>query len=239
MQVRPVLELGGLVAGTADEQSRAMSLAVRRVPVTLPGHDATTERADRMARFAAGARGVVVRAVTVGALVVSGWLLAVVFGMLFAAPASADATAATGISASQAVAKGASDSQPVATGVSDSQVVAVGASDSQAVAVGARDSQAPAQVSASDNAEAMAGRTVDGLNSQQDPGLPPPSSAGKILDTNGLVPNGGGSGPFGPGMGDVARSVFDPRLQAVRAPLACVLPPVVRTAADDPSFSPD
>jgi hypothetical protein len=85
----------------------------------------------------------------------------------------------------------------------------------------------------------MAGRTVDGLNSQRDPGLPAPSSAGKILDTNGLVPNGGGSGPFGPAAGDIARSVFDPRLQARRALLAYVLPPVVRTAADDPSFSPD
>ncbi|MFI9598084.1 hypothetical protein [Nonomuraea sp. NPDC052265] len=175
------------------------------MPTTFPEQDTTAERADRMARFAAGARGVVVRAVTMGALVAAGWLLAVVFGMMSAAPAAADATAAT---------TGAAEASPAPLSV-------------------------PPSLSASDNAEAMAGRTVDGLNSQQDPGLPPPSSAGKILDTNGLVPNGGGSGPFGPGMGDVARSGVDPRLQYQPAVMARVLPPVVRTAADDPSFSPD
>jgi hypothetical protein len=174
--------------------------------MTVPGQDTTAERADRMARFAAGARAVVVRAVTIGALVAAGWLLAVVFGMMSAAPAAADATAAA--------TTGAADPVPVPL-------------------------SATASLSASDNAEAMAGRTVDGLNSQQDPGLPPPSSAGKILDTNGLVPNGGGSGPFGPGMGDVTRSGVDPRLQPQPAIAARVLPPVVRTAADDPSFSPD
>ncbi|MEU5864614.1 hypothetical protein ABZ815_25845 [Nonomuraea sp. NPDC047529] len=207
------------MARTKVGQSGASSLAVRRVPMTFPEQDTTfpeqdttfpeqdttAERADRMARFAAGARGVVVRAVTMGVLVAAGWLLAVVFGMMSAAPAAADATAAT---------TGAADAAPAPL-------------------------SAPVQLSASDNAEAMAGRTVDGLNSQQDPGLPPPSSAGKILDTNGLVPNGGGSGPFGPGMGDVARSGVDPRLQYQPAVMARVLPPVVRTAADDPSFSPD
>ncbi|MFF0865000.1 hypothetical protein ACFYUV_24805 [Nonomuraea sp. NPDC003560] len=193
------------MARTKVGQSRASSLAVRRVPTTLPEQDTTAERADRMARFAAGARRVVVRAVTMGALVAAGWLLAVVFGAMSAAPAAADATAAT---------TGAADAAPAPLSV-------------------------PGYPSASDNAEAMAGRTVDGLNSQQDPGLPPPSSAGKILDTDGLVPNGGGSGPFGPGMGDVARSGVDPRLQYQSAVMARVLPPVVRTAADDPSFSPD
>ncbi|MER6510790.1 hypothetical protein ABT158_28500 [Nonomuraea sp. NPDC001636] len=193
------------MARTKVGQSRASSLAARRVPTTLPEQDTTAERADRMARFAAGARRVVVRAVTMGALVAAGWLLAVVFGAMSAAPAAADATAAT---------TGAADAAPAPLSV-------------------------PGYLSASDNAEAMAGRTVDGLNSQQDPGLPPPSSAGKILDTDGLVPNGGGSGPFGPGMGDVARSGVDPRLQYQSAVMARVLPPVVRTAADDPSFSPD
>ncbi|SEG79996.1 hypothetical protein SAMN05444920_104783 [Nonomuraea solani] len=190
------------------QQRRAIALAACRLGVaapTVPAQDETTDRVYRMARFAAGARRVVVRAVATGALVAAGWLLAVLFGMLTAAPAAADATAATG---------------------------AVNAEAAQSLA-------GPDHVSASDNAEAMAGRTVDGLNSQQDPGLPTPSTAGKILDTNGLVPNGGGSGPFGPAAGDVARSVFDPRLQAGRAPLARLLPPVVRTAADDPSFSPD
>ncbi|WP_246268513.1 hypothetical protein [Nonomuraea typhae] len=91
-----------------------------------------------------------------------------------------------------------------------------------------------------DNAEAMAGLRVDGLTSQSTPGMPDPSTMSKNMGANGLAPNGGGNGPFGPSVGDVvARSVFDPRLVAQRAPLACLLPPVVRTAADDPSFSPD
>ncbi|MFF4620845.1 hypothetical protein [Nonomuraea jabiensis] len=195
-------------------QRRAVALGAHRLPVTVPAHDVTTDRVDRMARFAAGARRLVVRAVTVGALVAAGWLFAVIFGMLTAAPAAAEATTPT--------------------------------ADAQAKTTAAQtvDGAASAQVlhsltSPDDNAEAMAGRTVDGLNSQQDPGLPSPSTAGKILDTNGLVPNGGGSGSFGAAAGDVARSVFDPRLQVRRALLARVPAPVVRTAADDPSFSPD
>ncbi|MFG1946157.1 hypothetical protein [Nonomuraea sp. NPDC048826] len=155
-----------------------------------------TRRADRMARFAAVARRVLVRAVTVGGLVAAGWLLAVVFQMLSAAPAAADSTAATGAGA-------------------------------------------PLAVVASDDAEAMAGLTVDGLTSQSDHGLPSPSPAGQILDTDGLVPTGGGNGPFGPNMGDVARYGFDPRLDVRRVAPSYVRPPVVRAAADDPSFSPD
>ncbi|WP_223166658.1 hypothetical protein [Nonomuraea sp. SYSU D8015] len=218
------------MARAAAWQVGATPLAVGRLPVTVPGQDATDDRADRMARFAAGARRLVVRAATIGGLVAAGWLLAVLFGMLTAAPAAADATAATGATATT--------DATAATGASAGAVAAAGSADSSQTyaphaLVGA------GHISASDNAEAMAGRTVDGLNSQQDPGLPSPSTAGKILDANGLVPNGGGSGPFGPAAGDVARSVFDPRLQARRALLAYVLPPVVRTAADDPSFSPD
>ncbi|MFI7615840.1 hypothetical protein ACIBP6_31920 [Nonomuraea terrae] len=192
---------------TAVHQTGAIALAGCRLRVTTPAQDADTDRASRMARFAAGARHVFLRAVTAGALVVAGWLLTVLFGMLGAAPAAADASAAT----ATATAGGEHTS-----GLSMTDVL-----------------------TASDNAEAMAGRTVDGLNSQQDPGLPARSTAGKILDTDGLVPNGGGSGPFGPVSGDVARSEYDPRLQAGRAPLTRLLPPVVRTAADDPSFSPD
>ncbi|MBB5775739.1 hypothetical protein HD596_002495 [Nonomuraea jabiensis] len=195
-------------------QRRAVALGAHRLPVTVPAHDVTTDRVDRMARFAAGARRLVVRAVTVGALVAAGWLFAVIFGMLTAAPAAAEATTP--------------------------------AADAQAKTTAAQtvDAAASAQVlhsltSPDDNAEAMAGRTVDGLNSQRDPGLPSPSTAGKILDTNGLVPNGGGSGSFGAAAGDVARSLFDPRLQVRRALVARVPAPVVRTAADDPSFSPD
>lgn len=128
-----------------------------------------------------------------------------------AAPAAADSTAATGAHAPQVVTGSSTDGFPTADATS----------------------------SAMDNAEAMAGLNVDGLTSQSKPGFPAPSTAGKMAGTNGLVPNSGGSGLSGPGMGDVARSVFDPRLEAQCAPLACVLPPVVRTAADDPSFSPD
>lgn len=140
---------------------------------------------------------------------VAGWLLALLFG---AAPAAADTTAATGVHAPQVVTGSLADDFPTVDATS----------------------------SAMDNAEAMAGLNVDGLTSQSKPGFPAPSTDGNMAGANGLVPtNGGGGGPSGPGMGDVARSVFDPRLEAQCAPLACVLPPVVRTAADDPSFSPD
>lgn len=207
---------------------RAMpALAARGVPVIIFAKDAIADRAARMARFAAGARQVIARVVAAGVLLAAGWLLAVLFGLLFAAPAAADSTAATrtatAADTSHTVTGSITDGFPTADGM-------VSASDNAEV-IG--------KVSASDNAEAMAGRTVDGLNSQSDPGLPPASPATDILDTNGLVPNGGGSGPFGPSMGDIARSFFDPRIEARRAPLASVLPPVVRTAADDPSFSPD
>ncbi|MFG3441539.1 hypothetical protein ACGF0J_30205 [Nonomuraea sp. NPDC047897] len=162
----------------------------------------------------------------VGGLVAAGWLLAVLFGASFAAPASA-AAVATGPA-------------PAAPSVADS-TAATGAGAPLTV-TGPFEGGFPTAdgtVSAPDNAEAMAGLTVDGLTSQSDPGLPAPSTASSMAGTDGLVPNGGGSGPFGPCMGDVARSVHDPRIEARRAHLACVLPPVVRTAADDPSFSPD
>lgn len=171
---------------------------------------AMADRAGRMARFAAATRRVIARALTVGGLMAAGWLLAMLFS---AAPAAADTTAAPATTAAAQKAQTGSvmdDFPPVGT---------------------------PA--SAMDNAEAMAGLNVDGLTSQSKPGLPTPSTDGKMAGTNGLVPTGGGSGPSGPGNGDAARSVFDPRLEAQCAPLACLLPPVVRTAADDPSFSPD
>ncbi|WP_226899110.1 hypothetical protein [Nonomuraea phyllanthi] len=217
-------------------QPGAMPLVAHRLPVTSSAQDATTDGIHRMARFAAGARRLVVRTVTVGALVAAGWLLAVLFGMLTAAPAAAEATTAeaTTAEATTAEAVNAEAVNVEATTAGDA-AAAISVSD----ALGSQSLTRPGRLSRSDNAEAMAGRTVDGLNSQQDPGLPSPSTAGKILDTNGLVPNGGGSGPFGAAAGDVARSVFDPRLQARRALQAPVSPPVVRTAADDPSFSPD
>lgn len=201
----------------AERPAGAAAPAARRPRVAVPTQGVTIDRADRMARFAAGARRIALRAAATGALVAVGWLFAVLFGMLTAAPAAADSTAATEAAsqASEAGSPGETASQAHHSLIS------------------------PDGVTASDNAEAMAGRTVDGLNSQRDPGLPSPSDANKILSTDGLVPNGGGNGPFGPVAGDVARSVFDPRLEAGRAPLARLLPPVVRTAADDPSFSPD
>ncbi|GAA3253087.1 hypothetical protein [Nonomuraea helvata] len=228
---------------------RAMALGAHRLPVADPAQGATTDRVDRMARFAAGARRLVMRAVTVGSLVAAGWLLAVVFGMLTADPAAADATAtaeatatadATAAAATTASAEAKATAEAEATAETAATAPAMAAAKTAVSDAAALQSlTSPDRVSESDNAEAMAGRTVDGLNSQQDPGLPAPSTAGKILDTNGLVPNGGAGGLFGAAAGDVARSVFDPRLQARRAILARVLPPVVRTAADDPSFSPD
>lgn len=203
---------------TAVHRTRAIALADCRLRVTTPAQepaqDTDIERAGRMARFATGARKVFLRAVAMVALVVAGWLLTVLFGMLGAASAAATAQA-------------------------DSAAAAADSSESAATAAQGAEESASSLVSVSSDAEAMAGRTVDGLNSQRDPGLPARSTAGEILDTDGLVPTGGNSGPFGPVSGDVARSVYDPRLQAGRAPLARLLPPVVRTAADDPSFSPD
>ncbi|GAA2834565.1 hypothetical protein [Nonomuraea rubra] len=222
----------------AVQRLRAMARAARRPRVTVqavPAPGPTTELGDRMARFAAGARRVVVKAVAIGALVAAGWLLVVVFGMLTAAPAAADSTAATGAAESSDATPAAGNAAGDTAGNAVSHTAGNAAGDPAAQ----HGLTAPVRVSASDNAEAMAGRTVDGLNSQRDPGLPAPSSAGKILDTDGLVPNGGGSGPFGPATGDAVRSGFDPRLQAGRALPARLLPPVVRTAADDPSFSPD
>ncbi|WP_345392495.1 hypothetical protein [Nonomuraea salmonea] len=179
----------------------------------------TIDRADRMARFAAGARRVILRAAATGVLVAAGWLLAVLFGMLTAAPAAADSTAATGAAAE--------------TGSQASEAGSLDETASQAH----RSLTSP--VTASVNAEAMAGRTVDGLNSQQDPGLPSPSSAGKILDTNGLVPNGGGSGPFGSVAGGRREVRFRPAARGRSRTSGASASPVVRTAADDPSFSPD
>ncbi|MET8140024.1 hypothetical protein ABZU32_06925 [Sphaerisporangium sp. NPDC005288] len=94
------------------------------------------------------------------------------------------------------------------------------------------------RVDAPADAGAMAGRMVDGLTSQSKPLSPQPSTADHSAGANGFVPRPG-SGPFGSGFGDVARSVFDPRLAVAPAEMASVLAPVVRAVADDPSFSPD
>ncbi|MDP9863891.1 hypothetical protein J2S55_003157 [Streptosporangium brasiliense] len=206
------------MARMPQEQWRASSPAARRAPVAVSADEAIFTRADRMARFAAGSRQIVMRVSAVGALLAAGWLLAVVFGLLGAAPAAADTTAATGVARS-------------------------GAPDSAASGSALQADVFPTEsggLSASGNAEAMAGRGIDGLTSQSKPASPAPTTVDHSSGADGFVPQtNGGSGFSGPGVGDLSRFVYDPRLTAQRAPLACVLPPVVRTAADDPSFSPD
>ncbi|GLX01430.1 hypothetical protein Misp02_55160 [Microtetraspora sp. NBRC 16547] len=135
------------------------------------------------------------------------WLLGVIFGVFGTASASADAAPST-----------------VVTG----SVIDGGAST--------RTDGFPTSDDASANAEAMAGRTVDGLTSQSKPGFPPPSTADHTPGSKGMVPQGSGGSTL---FGDVARSFYDVRLVELPAPFAGVLPPVVRTAADDPSISPD
>ncbi|WP_326646120.1 hypothetical protein OG884_15840 [Streptosporangium sp. NBC_01755] len=186
--------------------------------MALSVDDTIPDRADRMARFAAGTRWGVRQALAIGGLLAAAWLLAIVFGFLNATPAVADATAETGVARSQTLDTAASGS------VSNPDDFPTGSG----------------KPSATDNAEAMAGRGVDGLTSQSKPGVPAPATVDHGSGANGFVPqSGGGSGLFGSGPGDVAWFAYDPRLTTQRAPLAFVLPPVVRTAADDPSFSPD
>jgi hypothetical protein len=175
-----------------------------------------------MARFAAGSR--LGRLLIVGGLIALGWLLGVIFGVFGAATSAAEAA----------------PSQHVAGSVLPDQFPKAGATGSLAASggtasTGRSDGFPTAIGKASVNAEAMAGRTVDGLTSQSKPVLPPPTADNAPGD-QGLVPQtSGGSFLFG----DVARSVFEPRFTKLPAPLAAVVPPVVRTAADDPSTSPD
>ncbi|MFJ2033531.1 hypothetical protein [Streptosporangium sp. NPDC087985] len=200
-----------------QEQWEAFSPAARRVPVTASA-DGAVSAVDRMARFAAGTGRIVKRVSVIGGLLAAGWLLVVVFGLLSAAPAAAGTTVATG------------------TVRSDAPDSAASRSDLQAEVFSA----GSGGLAASGNAEAMAGRGVDGLTSQSEPVSPAPATVDHSSGIDGFVPQSGSeSGLSGPCVGDVARSVYDPRLMAQRAPLACALPPVVRTAADDPSFSPD
>ncbi|GHE40239.1 hypothetical protein GCM10017673_48280 [Streptosporangium violaceochromogenes] len=205
-------------------QREASSPAARHVPVTVRVADAGNAddtfpaRSGRMARFAAGVRWAVGRLLGACVLLAAGWLLAVAFGLPGTAPAAADTTAAAG-------ADGLPVPGPAASGaVTRADVFPAGGD----------------RLSTTPNAEAMAGRSVDGLTSQSTPTLPAPSNVGHDSGANGFVPQGGGGpGLSGPGAADVTRFVYDPRPMAQRAPMACVLPPVVRTAADDPSISPD
>ncbi|MBP2704501.1 hypothetical protein JOL79_11815 [Microbispora sp. RL4-1S] len=176
-----------------------------------------------MARFAAGSR--LGRLLVIGGLMALGWLLGVVFG------ASASAASVTEVAPSQHVAGSVlPDLFPKA------DLAGSLASSTGAASPGRSDGFPTAIDNSSVNAEAMAGRTVDGLTSQSKPVLPAPSTADHAPGDRGLVPQtSGGSFLFG----DVARTPHEPRFATLPAPLAAVVPPVVRTAADDPSFSPD
>ncbi|WP_147425162.1 hypothetical protein [Bailinhaonella thermotolerans] len=121
--------------------------------------------------------------------------------------------------------------------------------DSMITSVGARADRrattdtSPAQIggrSPSSLAEAMAGRGINGQTTGDADPRPFPRDAGQSPDLHGFVPQSfGGASQHLPVAGDVAR-MFDPaRQMTVRAPLASHLPPAVRTAADEPSFSPD
>ncbi|MEU6412876.1 hypothetical protein [Microbispora sp. NPDC046933] len=208
---------------TSQEQRRASSpAAVPGVRVTSPG---SAERG-RMARFAAGSRPG--RLLVIGGLIAAGWLLGVIFGVF-------------GTATSVAGAAGAAPSHDVAGSVLPDRSPGLdldlsptpGAAESHGKSI---DGFPTAADDVSVNAEAMAGRTVDGLTSQSKPLLPPPSTADHAPADQGLVPQSSGGNIL---FGDVARDVFEPRFTKLPAPLAAVVPPVVRTAADDPSFSPD
>ncbi len=164
----------------------------------------------------------VVRLLVLGGLIAAGWVLAVIFAVFGAATASAETT-------------------PV--GLAGSYVAAPVDSFDVPTAVHSAPGRLTPRTLHGDGlatAEAMAGRLVDGLTSQSTPSLPAPATADHGMGLQGLMPQpGGGSGPIGPGLGDVARSSHDPRQMVLSAPFAAVPPPVVRTAADDPSFSPD
>lgn len=240
-----------------------MPAAVSGVPVAASGRCddmAFTDRACRMARFVAGARGMFARALAVSGLLLGGWLLSVVFALFGAAPAAADGSAVLGVTGSaslEAPAGSVASSTgefPAADGFASAPpIVALVPKNSAPVArdvasIPARGASAPESVvpiseglaSVPENAEAMAGLGVDGLTSQSKPVLPMPATADQSYGAQGYVPSGsGGAGLIGSATGDVARSAYDPRLMVQRVPHAVVLPPVVRTAADEPSFSPD
>jgi hypothetical protein len=176
----------------------------------LPVAVSDAHRGVRMARFAADSR--LARLLVLGGLVAAGWLLSMIFGVF----GSATAAHAETLSSSSSVAAGSALADGFPT-----------ASDGPSAA---RLSTAEAM------AQAMAGRNVDGLTSQSKPVFPAPSTVDHSPGSNGLAPEGSGGSLL---FGEVARSVSDPRLLVVPAPMAAAAPPVVRTAADDPSFSPD
>lgn len=94
-------------------------------------------------------------------------------------------------------------------------------------------------VSPGEDALAMAGSRVNGLTSQSSPESPAPAVADRHHGTIGFVPQSGGGAPPSPS-GEAVWYDHAPRAgTALRLPAATVPHPVGRTAADDPSFSPD
>jgi hypothetical protein len=176
--------------------------------------------------------------ILVGGLTLAGWLATALFGLLGLSSAAAEATVvpqeaskADRLEAAAGLVVFSADGFPTARG--DLASVRGRAARGSAWRIDTSEG-APA---VPDDAEAMAGRGIDGLTSQSEPLLPAPITAN--LGADGVMPHGGGIGQFGPGAGDVARSIFDPRLAVRRVPLASVPLPVVRTAADEPSYTPD
>lgn len=209
--------------------------AARSVPVTAPGGGARV-----FPRFAVPLlmRRALARVIVVGGLTLVGWLATALFGLLGLSSAAAESTVvpqeasrADRFEAAAGLVVFSADGFPTARG--DSASVRGRATRGSTWRVDMSDGSPVVP----DDAEAMAGRGVDGLTSQSEPLLPAPITAD--LGADGVMPHGGGIGQFGPGAGDVARSIFDPRLAVRRVPLASVPLPVVRTAADEPSYTPD
>lgn len=249
------------MAGTHTQSQRDGSpSAVACVPVTGLGDGVPEAESGRMVRSAALRLG---RRLLLGGLLVIGWVLGgFLLGWAGAAPAAADTLVPT---LHRVTTLGAAEPehlrrQPAADSVTGGVPhtvthTATGTAKSTGTDAGRRSlvgevggavrgtaagSVVHAVSNASTTAAAMAGRRVNGLTSQYTPGSTAPSAEHTIV-AHFVASNsgGGGSGPFGPGVGDVARSIEDPRLMVLPVPLAGILPPVVRTAADDPSFSPD
>lgn len=210
-------------------------------PVSSDQVQALVTREGRMARFVAGSR--FGRLPAIGGLIAVGWLLGVVLGLVGATPAAAEAHIPAGHVATGEAGKSIKTVRVAEAGGGIEATLAAAAHDSVSttphVASGSASADGFPTVSdaASADAGAMAGRTVDGLTSQSKPAHPAPTTADHSAGAGGFAPRGGGSS--GLGLGDVTRSVFDPWLVVVPAFGASTPAPVVRTAADDPSFSPD
>ncbi|GIH73529.1 hypothetical protein [Sphaerimonospora thailandensis] len=193
-----------------------------------------------MARFAAGFP--LGRLLVIGGLITAGWLLGVIYGVFGPAmsvvgmPAQPSAQGVAGSMLPDALSTAGSANSLTSSSSPISGSSLASSSGGKAKERSGRVGGFPtATKNASANAEAMAGRTVDGLTSQSKP-LLPSSSAEDHVGDHGLVPQTSGESMV---FGDIARSTFEPRFTKLPAPVAAVVPPVVRTAADDPSFSPD